>query len=115
MSQARWRRQRATAISWTVRSSVVVAGACSAMRDSWSKLNSSRLSLVRQTELAEGPSSEASPWRVGALAAERALPSGVTGPWDFFPLARFAALRRLEDITATSLHGRFAAGGYRLG
>ena len=34
------------------------------------------------------------------LAAERALPSGVTGPWDFFPLAREAALRRADDIAA---------------
>ena len=30
-------------------------------------------------------SDEARVWRV-ELAAERALPSGVTGPWDFFPV-----------------------------
>ena len=46
-------------------------------------------------------SGEARLWRVVVeLAAERAFPSGVTGPWDFFPLAREAARRRLEDMSA---------------
>jgi hypothetical protein len=46
------------------------------------------------------------------LAAERALPSGATGPWDFFPLAREAARRRLRDDMWWVLLGRrdFAAG-----
>ena len=44
------------------------------------------------------------------LAAEWALPSGVTGPRDFIPLAREAATRRADDISDTRMAHRFEAG-----
>ena len=51
-------------------------------------------------------------WTGGAVRGGEALasglgggtgfPSGVTGPGDFFPLARQAAIRRVEDIVGDS-------------
>jgi len=61
---------------------------------------------------------------MGALAAERALPSGVTGPRDLLPLAREAAMRRRrddreDDIPAASVadagEGFWARVGYVVG
>jgi hypothetical protein len=53
---------------------------------------------------------ERKPWRV-AFWAERALPSGVVGPWDSAPLARLAAIFFSDVIFILVLDGPGAGPG----
>src|SRR5271165_2013998 len=91
MAQARMAHQLETAMDSTQSRSNSFWGWKDSSRPDRTEAKNSGFSPSRTTLRAR------SPWRKGA-AAQRALPSGVLGPFDLAPLAREDCFRRSELI-----------------